>query len=108
MVFVAVEILAVGSKPPAAFVVRISEGGRYDLSTVAPLSTMAPSLEQGSGEGLVQSSPKLVEHIGSGSTRFAEQRSPYIACTAVAALASLGGCGPVCLHGETWLPSVLL
>ena len=58
---------------------RISKGEKYDLGVAAPLSTRAFSLEQGSAGGPVQSSAKLVEHIGSGSTRFAEQLSPCIA-----------------------------
>ena len=80
MVFVAVEVLPVGSKSPAAVFVRTSKGGRHALGAAAPLlSTRASSLEQGSAGGPVQSSPKLVEHIGSGSTWLAEQLSPCIA-----------------------------
>ena len=79
MVFVAVEVSPAGSKPPAAVVVRISKNGGHDLGAAAPLSTRASSLEQGSAGGPVQSSPKLVKHIGSGSTRLAEQLSLCIA-----------------------------
>ena len=68
MVFVVVVVLPVGSKPPAAVVVRISRGERHALGATEPLSTRASSLEQGSAGGPVQSSPKLVEQIGSGST----------------------------------------
>ena len=46
MVFVAVEVSPVGSKPPAAVVVRISKGGRHNLGAAAPLSTRASSLGQ--------------------------------------------------------------
>ena len=74
-----------GSKLPAAVVVRISKGGRHDLGAAVWLSTRASSLKQGSAGRPVQLSPKLVEHIGSGSTRLIKQLSPYIACTAVAA-----------------------
>ena len=42
MVFVAVEVLPVGSKPPAAVGERISKGERHDLSAAAPLSTCLP------------------------------------------------------------------
>ena len=55
MALVTIEASPVGSKPPAAFGGRISKGGRHDLGAAAPLSTRAPSLEQGSGG--VQSSP---------------------------------------------------
>ena len=78
MVFVAVEVSTVGSKPPAAVVVRISKGGRHDLGAAAPLPTRASSLEQGRVGGPVQSSPKLIEHTDSGSTRSEEQLSSCI------------------------------
>ena len=68
-----------GSRTPTAVVVRISKGGRRDLGAAAPLTTRASYLEEGSAGGPVQSSPKLVEHIGSGSTRLAEQLSLCIA-----------------------------
>ena len=74
------------SKPPTADIVRISKGERHDLGAAAPLSTRATSLEQGSAGGPLQSSPNLVDHIGSGSTRLAEQLSPCIVCATVAAL----------------------
>ena len=79
VVLVAKEALPVGSKPPAAVGERIPEDGGHDLGAAAPLSTRAFSPEQGGVGGPVQSSPKLVEHIGSGSTRVAEQLSPCIA-----------------------------
>ena len=44
-VFVAVEIWTVGSRPPAAVIVRISKNGRYDLGTAAPSSTKTSSLQ---------------------------------------------------------------
>ena len=78
MVFVAVEVSSAGSKPPAVIEERISKGERHDLGAAAPLSIRASSLEQGSAGVPVQSSPKLVEQIGSGSTPFAEQLSPCI------------------------------
>ena len=58
MVLVAVVVMPAGSKLPAAVVVRISMG----------------EIRLG----------RRSEHIGSGSTRSAEQLSPCIACTAVA------------------------
>ena len=50
MVFIAVEVLPVGSKPPAAIGERISKGERHDLGAAAPLSIRASSLEQGKPE----------------------------------------------------------
>ena len=74
-----IAVFPVGSKPPAAVVVRISKGERHELGAAAPLPTKASSPEQGRAEGPMESSLKLVEHIGSGSTWFAEQLSPCIA-----------------------------
>ena len=79
MVLVAVEAFPVGSKPPAAFGVRISKGERHDFGAVAPLLTRAPSLEQEISGSPVKSPPKLVELLGSGSTRFAEKLLPFFA-----------------------------
>ena len=45
MFFVAVEVLPVGSKSPAAVGEPISKGERHDLGTAAPLSTRASSQE---------------------------------------------------------------
>ena len=75
----AVEVSPVVSKPPAAVVVRIFKGERHDLGAAASLPTRASSPKQGRAEGPVESPPKVVEHIGSVSTRFAEQLSPCIA-----------------------------
>ena len=58
---------------------RISKGERHDFGATALLPNRASSLEQGRAGGPVESLPKLVRHIGSGSTRFAEQLSPYFA-----------------------------
>ena len=74
-----------GTKPPAAVGERVSKDRRQDLGAAARLSTRAFFPEQGNAGGPVQSSPELVEHIGSRSTRSAEQLSPRIACPAVAA-----------------------
>ena len=79
VVFVSVEVSPAGSKSPAAVGERISKGERHDLGVAVPLSTRASSLEHGSAKDLVQSAPKLVEHIGLGSTRLAEQLSSCIA-----------------------------
>ena len=57
MFFVAVEVLPVRSKLPAASSKRISKSKRHDLGATAPLSTRAFSLEQESPGGSVQSSP---------------------------------------------------
>ena len=72
MVSIAVEVSLAASKQPAAVGEHISKGERHDLGLAAPLSTRASSLEHESAGGPVQSSPKLVEHIGSGSARLAE------------------------------------
>ena len=72
-----------GTKPPAAVVVRISKDGRHDLGDASPLSTTTPSLQGRAGGSAF--TPKLVEVFGPGSTRQAEKLSPCIACTAVAA-----------------------
>ena len=72
VVLVAVKASPVGSKPPTAVGEHISKGERHDLGAAAPLPTRALSLEQGGAGGPVESPRKLVEHIGSGSTRFAE------------------------------------
>ena len=83
MVPVAVEVLPMGSKPPAAVGVRISKGERHDLGAAAPFSTKLSSLSERVG-GLAFT-PRRVEHIGSGSTRSAEKLSSCIAYTALAA-----------------------
>ena len=77
MIFVAVEVLPVGSKPPAAFGVRISKGERHDFGAAAPFSTKTSSL-QGRAEGSAFT-PKLVERFGPGWTLFVEQLSPCFA-----------------------------
>ena len=46
VVHVAVVVLPVGSKPPAAVVERISKGERYDFGAAAPFSTEASSLQE--------------------------------------------------------------
>ena len=66
VIFVPVEVSPVESKPPAAVGECISKDGRHDLGAAALLSTRAFFPGQGSAGGPVQSSPKLVEHIGSG------------------------------------------
>ena len=71
MVFAAVQVLPVGSKPPVAVIVRIFKGKRHDLGAAAPFSTTTLSL-QGRTGGLVLA-PKLVELVfGPGSIRLAE------------------------------------
>ena len=75
MVFIAVEVVPAGSKPPVAVRVRISTDERHGFGAAAPLSTRASSLVQATVRGLVKSSPKPVRRIGSVSTR-AEPLSP--------------------------------
>ena len=79
MVLVAVVAMPAGSKPAATVGERISKGERHNLGAAMPLPTRALPLEQGTGGGPVRSPPELVDHIGSGSTRFVEQLSPCIA-----------------------------
>ena len=99
-----------GSKSTAAVVVRISKDRRHHLGAASALSSTTSSLQGRAGGSAIM--PKLVELvIGRGSTRQAEKLSLCIACTAVAApsvRSSLRVCGPVYLHGRTWLPSVML
>ena len=84
MVLVAVEVLPVGSKPPAAAGVRISKDGRHDLEAAARFSTTTSSLQGRVGGSAFM--PKLVEVIfGPESTRQTEKLSPSIACTVVVA-----------------------
>ena len=83
MVLAAVEVSLVGSKPPAAVVVRIFKGERHDLGAAAPFLTTMSSLQGRAGVSFFTA--KLVEHIGSGSTRFVVRLSSCIACTALAA-----------------------
>ena len=112
MVLIAVEVSPVGSKPPVAVGERISKGERHDLGAAAPLPTRASSLlEGGRAGGPVESPPKLVEHMGSGPTVCRTEMPMhrlYCFSSAFCALGSLGVCLPVCFHGKTWLPSVLL
>ena len=75
MILVAVEAVPAESKSLAAVGVRIFKGERHDFGAAAPLSARASSLEQGRAGGPVESSPKLVRHIASGSIWFAEQFS---------------------------------
>ena len=80
MVFVAVEVLPVESKPPAADVVRISKAERHDLGAAAPFLTS--SLQERAGGSAF--TLKLVEvAFGPASTRTVEKLSPCITCTAV-------------------------
>ena len=75
MVLIAVETVPAGSKPPAAVRVRIFAGERHGFGAAAPLFTRASSFVQGRAGGPVQSSPKLVRHIGLVST-WGEELSP--------------------------------
>ena len=64
MVVVIVEILSMGSKSPAADVVRISKDGRQDLGAAAPLTTRASCLEQGSRSGAVITKAGKIHGVG--------------------------------------------
>ena len=79
MVLVAIEVVPAWSKPPAAVGVGISKGETHDFGATAPLPTKASSFQQGRAGGLVESSPRLVRHMGLGSTQFIEQLSPCFA-----------------------------
>ena len=63
---VAVEVSTVGSMPPVAAVVRISKGEGSDFGAAALFSTETLSLQGRAGSSTF--TPKLVEHIESGST----------------------------------------
>ena len=76
VVLVAEEAISVESKPPAAVGERISKSERHDFGATAPFSTTTSSLQGRAGGSAF--TPKLVEHIESGSTRFAEKLSPCI------------------------------
>ena len=82
-----VKAVPADSKPPAAVDVRISTSERHGFDAAASLSTMALSLQGGRARGSVESSPKLVRHIRSGSTFFAEQLSPCFVLSAAASSA---------------------
>ena len=111
MVLVAVEFVPAESTPPAAAGVSISKGERYDFGAAALLPTRVSSLEQGRARGPVKSSPKLVELSGRDRPGFVRTAIPTLRLNccrgALRALASLLACWHVCLHGKTWLPSVL-
>ena len=77
MIFVAVEVSPVGSKPPAADGEHISKDGRHDLGDASPFSAKTSSLKVRSGDSAI--TPKQVEVFGPGSTRVAEHLSPCIA-----------------------------
>ena len=112
MVLVAVEAVPAESKLPAAVGVRASKGERHDFGTATSLPTRAFSLKQGRAGGPVKSSPKLVELGRAGLDLFCRTAIPMLGlnCTsgALRTLASLLVCCYVRLHGETWLPSVLI
>ena len=77
MVIVAVEVLPVGSKPPAAVGVCISRGERHSFGTAAPLSTKTSSLQRRAGGSAF--TPKMVEIFGPSRAFFAVQLSPCFA-----------------------------
>ena len=58
---VAVEVLPVGTTPPAAVDERISKDGRHGLGAASPASTKTSSLQGRSGGSSF--TPKLVELI---------------------------------------------
>ena len=109
MVLVAVKAVPAGSKPSAAVSVRIFTGERHGFGAAALLSTRALSLQQGRARGSVESSPKLVRHIGSGST-WTEELFPLLTRSAATSFVRLRVMVwfYVCLRGKTWLPSFLL
>ena len=78
VIFVAVEVLPVGSKPPAAVGEHNFKDGRHDLDPAARFSTRTLSLQRRAGGSTF--TPKLAELVfGPGLTRVAEQLSPCIA-----------------------------
>ena len=99
-----------GSKPPAAVVVRISKDGRDDLGGIAALDDdVIPSRE--SRRFGHHAEIGRVGHragINPASRKAIPMHRLYCCSDALRALANLCVCGPVCLHGKTWLPSVML
>ena len=78
MIFVAVKVSPIGSKPPAADGERISKDWKHDLGDASPFSTRTSSLQGRAGGSAFMS--KLAEfYFGPGSTRVVEQLSPCIA-----------------------------
>ena len=78
MVLVALEVVPAGSKPPAVVGVRIFKDERHDFGAAAPLPTRASSLEQGRAGCPVESSPKMVRHIGSGSVTLTQRSGKFL------------------------------
>ena len=76
MIFVAVEVSPVISKPPAADGGRISKDERHNLGDASPFSTKTSSLKGRSGGSAIM--PKQVKVFGPGSIRVAEQLSPCV------------------------------
>ena len=62
MIFIAVEVSLVGSKPPAADGERISKKRRHDLGDASAFSTRTPSLQGRAGGSAFL--PKQVEVFG--------------------------------------------
>ena len=110
VLFGAVEVFPVGSKPPAAVGEPTSKGKGHDLSVAALLSTRELSQKQGSAGGPMQSSPKLAERFGFDPVRRNVIPMHRLNCLSGAhrALVSHLVCLNICLHGRTWLPSVML
>ena len=77
VVHVAVVVLLVESKPPAAVGEYISKGERHDLGAAAPFSTMTSPLQGRAGGSTF--SPIVVEPFGPSWILFAEKVSLCIA-----------------------------
>ena len=110
-ILVAVEVSAVGSKPPPAVGERISKDRRRDLGAAALFSTRTTFLQgRAGGFGLRAETGRVGLRAGIDPGCRAAILMHRLNCSggALRALATLRVCVPVYLHGETWLPSLLL
>ena len=108
MVLVAIETSPVGSEPPAAVGERISKDGRHDLGASAVFDhDVIPAREIGRFGHHAKTGRDLRPVLN--TLRSTTIPVLHLNCCggALLALASLRVCGPACLHGETWLPSVM-
>ena len=77
MVFITVEVVPAGSKPPAAVSVRVSTDERNGFGAAAPFSTKTSSQRgRAGGSAFI---PKLIELVRPAWTLFAENISPCFA-----------------------------
>ena len=101
-----------GTKLPVAVDERIFMDGRHDSNAAAPLSTTLSSLQgRAGGPAFTAETGRVGSWAGFNPAcrKAILTHCLYCCCGALHALASLRSvCGPVCLHGKTWLPSSML